>query len=69
MRTMAPPDAFRRRWMVSLHAGEFGGVPMRVVYVLVGLVPVGLIVTGLVVWWLRRQGRLALAERRAARAA
>lgn len=69
MRTLSPPDAFRRRWFISLHVGEYGGVPMRLLYVVIGLVPVGLAVTGLTVWWLRRKGRLELAERRAARAA
>ena len=66
LRTMPPPDRFRRRWLISLHAGEYGGVPMRVVYLLVGLVPVALAGTGVAVWWLRREGRLALAEKRAA---
>ena len=66
LRTMPPPDRFRRRWLISLHAGEFGGVAMRAVYLVVGLVPVALAGTGLAVWWLRRKGRLALAEKRAA---
>jgi uncharacterized iron-regulated membrane protein len=66
LRTMPPADRFRRRWLISLHAGEYGGVAMRAVYLVVGLVPVALAGTGLVVWWLRRKGRLALAEKRAA---
>jgi uncharacterized iron-regulated membrane protein len=66
LRTMPPPDRFRRRWLISLHAGEYGGVAMRAVYLVVGLVPVALAGTGLAVWWLRRKGRLALAEKRAA---
>jgi uncharacterized iron-regulated membrane protein len=52
--------------MYTLHIGRFGGLPMRVIYVVAGLIPVVSVGTGVVVWWLRRQGRLALAERRAA---
>jgi uncharacterized iron-regulated membrane protein len=66
LRAMTAADRFRQRWMYTLHIGRFGGLPMRVIYVVAGLIPVVSVGTGLVVWWLRRQGRLALAERRAA---
>jgi uncharacterized iron-regulated membrane protein len=68
-RAMNAPDAFQARWVFALHAGEFGGLPVQLLYTVVGMVPVALTGTGLAVWWLRRKGRLALAERRAARAA
>lgn len=66
LRAMTAADRFRQRWMYTLHIGRFGGLPMRWIYVVAGLIPVVSVGTGLVVWWLRRQGRLALAERRAA---
>ena len=66
LRTLTPADAFRRKWLISLHVGSYGGVPVRAIYAIVGLVPVALAGTGLAVWWLRRKGRLATAEKRAA---
>ena len=57
-------------WAAWTRARDESGVPVRWIYAVIGLVPVALAVTGLIVWWLRRKGRLALAERRAeARAA
>lgn len=66
LRTLTPTDAFKRKWFISLHVGSFGGVAVRTIYAIVGLIPVALAGTGLAVWWLRRKGRLAVAERRAA---
>jgi uncharacterized iron-regulated membrane protein len=68
-RAMPPPERFRQRWMFALHAAQYGGLSVRLLYALAGVTPVLLAGTGLVVWWTRRRGRLALAERRAARAA
>ena len=59
-------------WMVPLHFGTFGGVPLRIVWVLLGLGPPLLFVTGVVMWWnrvLRKKwcvNRLGVQTRRAA---
>lgn len=38
-----------------LHIGTFGGVPMRILYVIVGLTPGLLSITGFLLWWRRKQ--------------
>ncbi len=41
------------RSMSTLHAGSFGGAPVRVVWFVFGLMPVLLFASGIVVWWNR----------------
>lgn len=37
-----------------LHVGSFGGLPIRILYVLIGLTPGLLSITGFLLWWRRR---------------
>ncbi|WP_417666365.1 PepSY-associated TM helix domain-containing protein [Pseudidiomarina sp.] len=46
-------DSFRR-----LHFGTFGGLPIKVLWTIVGLTPLLLAITGTYVWWQRRKKRL-----------
>lgn len=46
-------DSFRR-----LHFGTFGGLPIKVLWSVVGLTPLLLAITGTYVWWQRRKKRL-----------
>ena len=39
-----------------LHVGNFGGLPVKLLYVLIGLTPGALAITGFLLWW-RRAGR------------
>ncbi len=41
------------RWVAPLHVGNFGGVGVRLAWMLFGLAPAVLAVTGLVLWWTR----------------
>jgi uncharacterized iron-regulated membrane protein len=41
------------RWMAPAHVGSFGGLPIRIVWFVFGLMPAVLFVTGLAVWWSR----------------
>jgi len=41
--------------MEDLHIGAFGGVWTKLLYTLVGFLPLGLFVTGLLMWWKRKQ--------------
>ncbi|MDQ3697971.1 MAG: PepSY domain-containing protein [Gemmatimonadota bacterium] len=68
-RTMTAPRRFVHRWPYYLHIGAFGGMTTRVLYFVLGLVPVGLAISGVLVWWNRRRGRLLLEGRRAGRTA
>lgn len=47
-----------------VHIGRWGGVPVRLVYVMLGLTPLMLAITGGVAWWNRRGRRLIPAPRR-----
>ena len=40
---------------IRLHFGRFGGLGIRITWVILGLVPAVLFVTGFVVWWRRRR--------------
>ncbi|MBS1508491.1 MAG: PepSY domain-containing protein [Bacteroidetes bacterium] len=42
----------------ALHVGNFGGTPVRIIYIMVGLTPGLLSVTGFMLWWRRRKKRL-----------
>lgn len=45
-------DSFRR-----LHFGTFGGLPVKVIWSLVGVLPLLLSITGTYIWWQRRKKR------------
>lgn len=55
-------DSFRR-----LHFGDFGGLPTRIFYAVVGLSPLVLAVTGLTLWAIRRRKVRQVNARRAMR--
>ena len=40
-------------WVPALHAGAFGGTPVKIIYGLLGLVFPLLFLTGFIMWWLR----------------
>ena len=50
-------------WMVRLHFGRWRSHTLKVVWVIIGLVPMVMLITGIAMWWHRVIGR-----RRAARA-
>lgn len=37
----------------SVHFGDFGGLPVQILWALLGLVPVALVITGYTMWWHR----------------
>ena len=39
--------------LIQLHFGRFSGLPVRVTWTILGLVPAALFVSGFVMWWLR----------------
>ncbi|MBI4909332.1 MAG: PepSY domain-containing protein [Acidobacteria bacterium] len=38
-------------WIAPLHIGNFGGLPVRIVYAILGVVPGLLFITGFIMWW------------------
>lgn len=40
-------------WVAPLHFGNFGGMPVRIAWLALGLAPVLLVVTGVIMWWTR----------------
>jgi len=59
-------DAFIA-WMVRMHFGRYGGMGVRITYVIIGLLPAAMFVTGAIMWW-NRVLRRWLASTRPARA-
>lgn len=51
-------DAFE-----PLHFGNFGGLPIKVLWALAGLAPGVLAVSGMAIWWQRRRGRQTSSRR------
>ena len=45
-------DAFIA-WMVRMHFGRYGGMGVRITYVVIGLLPAVMFVTGAIMWWNR----------------
>lgn len=41
------------RWLARLHFGRFAGWPVKILFVVVGIVPAALFVTGTLMWWNR----------------
>ena len=58
-----PGDIFLR-WFYYLHFGNFGGWPVKALWVLLGLVPVFLFFTGAIMWWNRVLSREARTARK-----
>jgi uncharacterized iron-regulated membrane protein len=50
-----PPANVVLNWLHPLHEGSFGGIALRVIYFVVGLIPVALFLTGLARWLIRRK--------------
>jgi uncharacterized iron-regulated membrane protein len=40
-------------WVAPLHVGNFGGMGVRVAWLVLGLAPALLFVTGFIMWWTR----------------
>ncbi|MEQ1573588.1 MAG: PepSY-associated TM helix domain-containing protein [Vicinamibacterales bacterium] len=40
-------------WLVRMHFGRFGGLPVRVAWTVLGLIPAALAITGAMLWWSR----------------
>jgi uncharacterized iron-regulated membrane protein len=59
-------DAFIA-WLVRMHFGRYGGMSVRITYVIVGLLPALMFVTGAIMWW-NRVLRRWVEQTRAARA-
>ena len=38
-------------WVAPLHVGGFGGFPVKLAWLLLGLSPPALFITGFIVWW------------------
>jgi uncharacterized iron-regulated membrane protein len=53
-------------WLVRMHFGRYGGLGVRITYVIIGLLPAVMFVTGAIMWW-NRVLRRWVAETRAAR--
>jgi uncharacterized iron-regulated membrane protein len=60
-------DAFIA-WLVRMHFGRYGGMSVRITYVIIGLLPAVMFATGAIMWW-NRVLRRWLAETRAPRRA
>ena len=40
-------------WLVRMHFGRYGGMGVRITYVIIGLLPAVMFVTGAIMWWQR----------------
>ena len=40
-------------WLVRMHFGRYGGMGVRITYVIIGLLPAVMFVTGVIMWWNR----------------
>jgi uncharacterized iron-regulated membrane protein len=47
-----PGEAFLLT-LIKLHFGRFGGLEIRVLWALLGLLPAALFITGFIMWWRR----------------
>jgi len=52
------------RWFSMLHFGNFGGLPVKVLWCVLGLAPTALLGTGALMWWNRVLSREARSLRR-----
>jgi uncharacterized iron-regulated membrane protein len=40
-------------WLSQAHFGRFGGLPIKIIWTLFGILPIVLVVTGMLMWWHR----------------
>jgi uncharacterized iron-regulated membrane protein len=40
-------------WLAQAHFGRFAGIPVKIIWTVIGLAPAGLFVTGALLWWKR----------------
>ena len=40
-------------WAYTVHFGDFGGLPTKIIWAILGLIPAGLTITGYLMWWNR----------------
>jgi uncharacterized iron-regulated membrane protein len=40
-------------WLAQLHFGRFAGIPVKIIWTVIGLAPAILLLTGLLMWWKR----------------
>jgi hypothetical protein len=40
-------------WLAQAHFGRFAGVPVKIIWTVIGLTPAALFFTGLLMWWKR----------------
>ena len=52
----APAGTRAYNILYPLHIGRWGGLPVMILYALLGLAPVALMATGVITWW-NRSGR------------
>lgn len=55
-------------WLVRMHFGRYGGMGVRITYVIIGVLPAVMFVTGAIMWW-NRVLRRWLAETKATKTA
>jgi uncharacterized iron-regulated membrane protein len=53
-------------WSYPIHTGILAPWPVRLVWIVFGLTPLGLAVTGVAMWWLKRRARSRAGQRRMA---
>jgi uncharacterized iron-regulated membrane protein len=41
-----------------LHFGDYGGMPLRIIWALLDLATIVVLITGLYLWWVRRRARV-----------
>ena len=61
----APAGMKALNLLYPLHIGSFGGLPVRVLYALLGLAPLVLFASGCLMWWNRTRASRRRRRRRA----
>ncbi len=50
--------------LCPLHISSYGGLPIQIIYFIIGFAPVELFITGLIVWWSKTYGAKSVRRRR-----
>ena len=60
-----PIEAHLLSFTYPLHFGNWGGIPIKILYCLFGLAPAILSISGFIIWWYRKNRKIALEKQRA----